>query len=66
MVRLQAGLRQGDPLSPYLFILVVDVLQVLVRQSGLIRHPVQDNLSCPVLQYADDPLLLVIGELPDI
>jgi len=60
------GLRQGDPISPYLFILVADVLQVLIRKSGTIRHPMVDNTSCLVLQYADDTLILVRGELTDV
>jgi hypothetical protein len=59
-------LRQGDPISPYLFILVADVLQVLIRNESQIRHPVVDDVGCPVLQYADDTLLLVRGEITDV
>ncbi|KAF7115523.1 hypothetical protein RHSIM_RhsimUnG0053200 [Rhododendron simsii] len=64
----QRGLRQGDPLSPYLFLLVKDVL------SGLIQKELdQGNLSglrinrlCPVLShifFADDALLFAKAEL---
>jgi hypothetical protein len=49
-----------------LFILVADVLQVLIRKSQQIRHPIVENAGCPVLQYADDTLLLVRGELEDV
>jgi len=60
------GLRQGNPLSPYLFILAADVLKVLIRKSGLTRHPRMEAASCYVLQYANDTLLLVRGALADI
>jgi hypothetical protein len=59
------GLRQGELMSLYLFLLVADVLQMLIKHDGRVRHPLVDA-SCPVLQYADDTLLLLRGELSDV
>jgi hypothetical protein len=57
-IRCVRGLRQGDPLSPYLFLIIADVLQRLVRRDTVLQHPLVDGAACPVLQYADDTLLI--------
>jgi hypothetical protein len=52
-------------MSPYLFLLVADVLQTLIQTDGQVRHPLADS-PCTVLQYADDTLILLRGELQDV
>jgi hypothetical protein len=62
------GLRQGDPLSPILFNIVVDMLAIIIERAkndaqvgGLIPHLVEGGIS--ILQYADDTILFLEHDL---
>ena len=60
--KMERGLRQGDPLSPFIFVLVAEVLnKLLIKAKDLeliegikIRR---DNVELSHLQYADDTVL---------
>ena len=62
------GLRQGDPLSPILFNIVVDMLAILINRakdegqvSGVVPHLVDGGLS--ILEYADDTILFMYHDI---
>ena len=61
------GVRQGDPLSPLLFVLAADLLQSIINrawQNGVLKHPLSDDFGgdSPILQYANDTLLILPGD----
>ena len=51
---IERGVRQGDPLSPYLFVLAVDTLAIAVRQNPMINGITIGKNETKLLQYADD------------
>ena len=51
---LTRGVRQGDPLSPYLFLLAVEILAIAVRDNAEIKGISIEQQETKLLQYADD------------
>ncbi len=51
---LARGVRQGDPLSPYLFLLVIETLAISIRKDPEIEGIKICHNETKILQYADD------------
>ena len=61
-VQASRGVRQGDPLSPFLFLLVSEVLSSLISRLHKIKKfegfiVGKNKVHVPILQFADDTLL---------
>ena len=59
---LQRGCRQGDPISPYIFILCAEILSHMIRKDTNIRGIVIKNKEFKLSQYADDTQIFLDGE----
>lgn len=58
------GLRQGDPLSPYLFLLAADVFSIILQKTVNHHHlkGIKMKKGCPVIShlfFADDSLIFL-------
>ena len=58
---IQRGCRQGDPLSPYIFILCAEILGLLIRKNKDIKGISIDDTEYTISQYADDTSLILDG-----
>ena len=51
---LEHGVRQGDPVSPYLFVLAAEALAIAIRQNKATTGITIGKEETKLLQYADD------------
>ena len=56
------GCRQGDPISPYLFILCVEIMGIMIRQNDRIKGISIDDREYKLTQYADDSEIMLEGD----
>ena len=60
---LHRGTKQGDPVSPLLFVLVIEPLAIALRGNNSIQGISRGGLTHAVSLYADDLLLYVTNPI---
>ena len=58
---VERGCRQGDPLSPYIFLIVGEILAHMIRQKDSIKGYKIKGVEVLISQYADDTSLFLDG-----
>ena len=58
---LKRGCRQGDPISPYIFILCAEVFGQMIRNNNNIKGIFINDKEFKISQYADDTQLSIDG-----
>ena len=56
------GCRQGDPISPYLFVVCVEILAVMTRENEEVGGIHINGVEHKISQYADDTEFILDGE----
>ena len=58
---IERGCRQGDPLSPYLFVICAEFLATKIRKNKTIKGININNIEFKISQYADDTSVMLDG-----
>lgn len=59
--QIKRGARQGDPLSPYLYLICAEVLSIMIRKNDKIKGIKINNIEALLSQFADDTSLFLDG-----
>ncbi|CAA7047953.1 unnamed protein product [Microthlaspi erraticum] len=66
----KTGLRQGDPLSPILFVMAMNILSIMLNKAaeeGIFKlHPDCENVQLTHLAFADDLLIFLEGSADSV
>ena len=58
---IQRGCRQGDPLSPYIFLICAEILAIQIRKNKNIKGITIGNTEKKISQLADDTSIILDG-----
>ena len=60
--QIQRGVRQGDPLSPYLYLISAEILSLMIKKNKQIKGiKLDDTTEALLSQFADDTSLFLDG-----
>ena len=62
-IKLKRSCRQGDPFSPYIFLIVIEALLRKIKQNDSIKGIQIDNVEYKISAYADDTLCYLDGSV---